>query len=289
MHDIWNPWHGCRKKSEGCDHCYMYYLDSLSGKSGSDIYLTKNMNYPLGKTRSGEYRIKSGERIRVSMTSDFFLEEADEWRQDAWLVMRARPDVIFFLLTKRPERVMDALPDNWGCGWDNVMLSVTCENQARADERIPILLSLPFRHKGIMCAPFIGEISIKEYLCTGMIEEVIAGGENYDGARPLDFSWVKKLRAECVESNVSFAFIETGTEFIKDGKLYHMPDKRLQSRMAFRSGMGFTGKKPQYILRDSWNLPIPEEELYKPHFRERCNECGSRMICNGCSECGRCR
>ncbi|MBO4344151.1 MAG: DUF5131 family protein, partial [Victivallales bacterium] len=21
MHDIWNPWHGCRKISEGCQHC----------------------------------------------------------------------------------------------------------------------------------------------------------------------------------------------------------------------------------------------------------------------------
>lgn len=29
MHDIWNPWHGCRKCSEGCRNCYMYYLDSL--------------------------------------------------------------------------------------------------------------------------------------------------------------------------------------------------------------------------------------------------------------------
>lgn len=23
MHDIWNPWHGCIKKSEGCDTCGM--------------------------------------------------------------------------------------------------------------------------------------------------------------------------------------------------------------------------------------------------------------------------
>ena len=32
--DIWNPWHGCRKYSEGCDHCYMHYLDNERGKSG---------------------------------------------------------------------------------------------------------------------------------------------------------------------------------------------------------------------------------------------------------------
>ena len=34
MHDIWNPWHGCRKCSEGCAHCYMYYLDGLRGQGG---------------------------------------------------------------------------------------------------------------------------------------------------------------------------------------------------------------------------------------------------------------
>lgn len=29
MHDIWNPWHGCVKCSEGCENCYMYYLDKI--------------------------------------------------------------------------------------------------------------------------------------------------------------------------------------------------------------------------------------------------------------------
>jgi len=47
------------------------------------------------------------------MTSDFFLEEADEWRKDAWEMMRQRPDVKFFLLTKRPQRVADCLPEDW--------------------------------------------------------------------------------------------------------------------------------------------------------------------------------
>ena len=39
--DIWNPWHGCRKYSEGCDHCYMHYLDNERGKSGGEIYKVK--------------------------------------------------------------------------------------------------------------------------------------------------------------------------------------------------------------------------------------------------------
>lgn len=39
--DIWNPWHGCRKYSEDCDHCYMHYLDNERGKSGGEIYKVK--------------------------------------------------------------------------------------------------------------------------------------------------------------------------------------------------------------------------------------------------------
>ena len=83
------------------------------------------------------------------MTSDFFLEEADAWRDEAWQIMWQRRDVKFFLLTKRPERVAEHLPYNWGDGWDNIFFNVTAENQRRADERIPILLELPFRHKGM--------------------------------------------------------------------------------------------------------------------------------------------
>ena len=38
------------------------------------------------------------------MTSDFFLKEADEWREEAWRIIKARSDVIFILITKRAER-----------------------------------------------------------------------------------------------------------------------------------------------------------------------------------------
>ncbi len=289
MHDIWNPWHGCVRKSEGCDHCYMYFLDSLRGADGSCIYRTKaGFGYPLQKDRSGAYKIKSGEMLRVCMTSDFFLEEADEWRDEAWDIMRERSDVIFFLLTKRPERAAEHLPADWGSGWENIFMNVTAENQRRADERIPILLGLPFKHKGVMCAPFIGRVSIGKYLKSGQIEQVLCDGENYDGARPLDFEWVKLLRQECVDNNVRFVFCGTGRRFIKDGRLYKIEGSGLQSRQAFRSGMSFEGRKPEFRLTDRFGVPIPKELLYKPFFRERCLGCGMRPICNGCSDCGKC-
>lgn len=289
MHDIWNPWHGCKKCSEGCQNCYMYFLDELRGKNGADIYRTKaGFRYPLSRDRQGNYKVQSGEQLRVCMTSDFFLEEADKWRSDAWSIIRQRPDVVFFLLTKRPERVSGCLPYDWGNGWENVFFNVSCENQKRADERIPILLELPFKHKGIMCAPFIGEISIKKYLPCGQIEQVLCDGENYSGARPCHYEWVKRLRGECEEYGVKFVFCGTGRRFVKDGKMYRIESSELQSNQAYKSGMSYQGKPINFKLTTPLGTVIDKERLYTPYFAEKCQTCGMKMICNGCTRCGKC-
>ncbi len=288
MHDIWNPWHGCKRCSEGCLNCYMYYLDALRDKDGSEIYRTKaGFSYPLSKTRDGQYKVQSGKMLRVCMTSDFFLEEADPWRDEAWEIIRRRPDVKFFLLTKRPQRVEKCLPKNWSEGWENVMFNVSCENQRRADERIPILLTLPFKHKGLMCAPLIGPVSLAQYIPSGQIEQVLCDGENYGGARPCRYEWVKQLHDECRRYHVTFVFCSTGRRFIKDGKCYRL-EGSVQSEQAARSGLSFSGKPIDFKLTSPMGKPIPKEELYKPFFGTRCQRCGMQLICNGCSRCGKC-
>ena len=201
--------------------------------------------------------------------------------------MKIRSDVIFFLLTKRPERVAENLPKDWGNGWDNIFFNVAAENQRRADERIPILLELPFKHKGVMCAPFIGQVSMRKYLETGQIEQVLCDGENYDGARPCHYEWVKLLRQECVDNNVTFVFCGTGRRFVKDGRLYKL-EGNIQSQQARKSGMSFRGKPIHFDLYDSFGYPVRDEDKYMPVFRERCKACGMQMCCNGCCNCGKC-
>lgn len=288
MRSNWNPWHGCRKCSEGCLNCYVYALDGMRDRDGAEVYRTSAARYPLSKDRKGRYRIRSGERISVCMTSDFFLEEADGWREEAWDIMRMRSDVVFRLLTKRPQRVAECLPPDWGDGWENVFFNVTCENQRRADERMPLLLELPFRHKGVHCAPLLGPVRLGKYLDSGQIEQVACGGENYGGTRPCDFDWVKALREECVSREISFCFMETGTAFVRDGKRYTIRDKRTQTTQAWKSGMNYRGRAVRFAFTDSMGLPIPDGQLYVPHFRQYCEECSMRPMCNGCSDCGRC-
>lgn len=289
MRDIWNPWHGCVKCSEGCENCYMYYLDRMRDKNGAEIYQTSNSRYPLSKDRKGRFKIQSGETISVCMTSDFFLEDADLWRDEAWDVMRMRRDVVFYLLTKRPQRVADCLPADWGDGWENVFFNVTCENQRRADERMPILLELPFKHKGVSCTPLIGPVRLTKYLDSGQIERVVCGGENYGGMRPFSFDWVKTLREECVSRDITFCFLETGTVFIKDGRQYVIRGKRLQTNQALKAGMNYEGRPMRFDLVDSRGMPIPKEKLYVPHYGAYCAGCSMKIVCNGCSECGKCK
>lgn len=290
MHDIWNPWHGCTMYSEGCQNCYMFFLDKIHNNNGNNIFKTKSdFRKPLAKNRDGSYKIKSGELIRLCMTSDFFLPEADQWRDEVWNIISERPDVAFYILTKRAERIKENLPYDWNNGWDNVSLNVTCENQQRADERIPILLEIPAKHKGLMIAPILGEISIRKYLKTGQIEQVMCGGENYNGNRICDFNWIKKLRSECEEFNVKFTFLGIGNRFKKDGKIYNIKDHKLQSNMAFKANINFPGKPIEFNFKDRWGRKIEQKNLYKPFFCSTCYSCSNKPICNGCTKCGKCK
>lgn len=144
---------------------------------------------------------------------------------------------ILLTFTKRPQRVADYLPPNWGDSWENVFFNVTCENQRRADECPPILHALPFKRKGIMCAPLIGQVDIDRYLAEGQIEQVLSSGENSAGSRPCHYEWVKSLYEQCKTHDVTFHFIETGSVFVKDGKTYHISNKQIQAQQAYRSGL----------------------------------------------------
>lgn len=292
-HDIYNPWHGCYKISEGCANCYMYFLDKKKDVSERSGTVTKNVTsfrYPLQKFRDGTYKIRPGERIRVCMTSDFFLPEADEWRPDVWDMLRYRSDVVWWLLTKRPERFAECLPKDWNDGWENVTLGVTAENQKRADERIPILLSTPAKHRHVCCAPIIGPVNIRKYLDNGLIDEVSAGGENYDGCRTCREDWIDMLYHHCRNADVTFCFYETGTKFQTKGKDYWIPTKTEQSIQAYRSGYQYVSpnRRPFRLLMPDGS-EIPDGIRWKKScHNSHCRECANQFMCNGCCDCGNC-
>lgn len=179
----WNPWHGCRKLSEGCRHCYVYRQDAQHDKDSREVRRTTAFNLPVRRTRDGRYKVPPGEMVYTCFTSDFLVEEADAWRAEAWEMIRIRSDLRFFFITKRIDRLMQVLPPDWGGGYENLAVGCTVENQAMADYRLPLLLDAPCAHKLVICAPLLGPLDIARYLVPG-IEEVSVGGESGNEARP---------------------------------------------------------------------------------------------------------
>lgn len=223
---IWNPWHGCHKKSSGCLNCYMYRRDAKYDLDSNVVRKTKNYDIVLRKSRDGIYKIKRDTSyVYVCMTSDFFIEEADDWRRDIWRMIKERDDLNFYIITKRIERFNVSLPDDWGDGYDNVTICVTCENQATADYRLPIFIKLPIKHKEIIHEPMLENINIEKYLESGQIDKVICGGESGDKARVCNYDWILNTRRQCLKYNVSFHFKQTGANFMKDNKVYKIPRK----------------------------------------------------------------
>ena len=220
----WNPWHGCTKVSEGCRHCYVYRQDAMRGVVTQSSVVRRNAGFdlPVRRNRHGGWKVAAGSVVFTCFTSDFLLEVADEWRAEAWDMIRMRHDLTFYFFTKRIERFAEAVPPDWGDGWDNVAVGCTVENQQMADRRLPVFNSLPIKHKSIIAAPLLGPLDLRPYLDSS-ISEVSAGGESGAEARVLDFEWVLALRRQCVDAGIEFHFHQTGARLLKDGRLYRIP------------------------------------------------------------------
>ena len=216
---MWSPWRGCRKYSEGCKYCYIHKGDAKRGVETGIIQPKDAFDKPLQKKKNGEYKMKSGTAC-LCFSTDFLIEDADRWRAECWNAIKQRKDCIFLFLTKRIERFTECIPDDWGDGYDNVVVCCTIENQECADRRLSVFQQLPIKHKCITAQPLLENIEMEKYL-TG-IELVVVGGESDQNARALNYDWVLNIREQCIRQKVCFEFRQCGTYFIKDGKEYKL-------------------------------------------------------------------
>lgn len=244
---MWNLWHGCTKASEGCRNCYVYRRDLSVGRDPTIVTKTSSFTLPISRIRSGEfkgeYKIPPGSTFNTCFSSDFFHKDADGWRPQAWDMIRERSDCRFFMITKRPERIADNLPHDWGKGWEHVSIAVTCENMAMANKRLPVYLAVPMKHYSVMIEPMLTAVDLSRYFedyCNTegkpLIELVSAGGESGAEARVCNYDWVLAVQKQCVEYGASFYYHQTGAKLIKDGKLYNIP-RKLQHQQAHKAGI----------------------------------------------------
>lgn len=240
----WNPWHGCKKISEGCRYCYVYRQDSRYNPEiqSSEVRKTSSFDLPLKRKRDKSFKLESGTLVFTCFTSDFFVDEADNWRTEAWKIIKERSDLIFYIFTKRIDRFNVSLPPDWGDGYENVIIGCTIENQQRANYRIPIFRELPIRHKTIICAPLLERVELREWLDKS-IEEVAASGESGNEARICDYEWVLDIREQCINADIPFCFHQTGAKFLKDGKLYRII-RKYQISQAKKAGIDYRINHP---------------------------------------------
>lgn len=212
-------------------------------------------------------------RIFVCAHGDLFHDDVGEDTIDqVFAAMALAPQHVFQVLTKRPQRMREYMLsiDN-GNGerldgfrsalvegmaqkihhertgddsvdlWlavhlplPNVWLGVSVEDQARADERIPLLLNTPAAKRWLSCEPLLGPVDLTEWLGlwepseqiwtpgggsftterprppAPLLDWIVAGGESGPGARPMHPDWPRLLRDQCAAAGVPFLFKQWG-------------------------------------------------------------------------------
>ena len=101
---MWNPWRGCKKCSDGYLHCYIHKGDAKRGIVTDNIVKAKDFEKPIERLKNGSYKMKTG-IVYTCFSTDFLIEEADEWRKECWSMIRERSDCTFLFITKRIERL----------------------------------------------------------------------------------------------------------------------------------------------------------------------------------------
>jgi protein gp37 len=222
-----NPWWGCQRVSPGCEHCY---AEALAKRFGHQVWgpakttqrRAMSRNYWNQPRRWDEQARKAGRRARVFCASmaDVFEDhpQLDDWRADLFDLIRLTPHLDWLLLTKRPENILTMIPTAWRHGAPaNVWYGTSCEDQRRADERIPELLKVPAVVRFLSCEPLLGPVTLRRWVrpspgwAADPIHWVIAGGESGPGARPMHPSWVYALRDECqAAGDIAFFFKQWG-------------------------------------------------------------------------------
>lgn len=240
-----NAWIGCSKVSPACDHCY---AEAMAKRAGWDVWgddkprKSLRAEYWKQPHKWNRTALESGQRARVfcSSLADVFEDrrDLDVWRENLWGVIEETPKLDWLLLTKRPQNMTWLAPKRWANRWPaNVWAGTTCEDQARADERIPYLLRVPATVRFLSVEPMLGPVDLVDAVGRAMLDLdmfdggdlgihwVIVGGESGPGARPFALEWARSIVAQCKSAGVSVFVKQLGSK-PTDGSLVRLRNRK---------------------------------------------------------------
>jgi len=202
---VWNPFTGCTPISEGCANCYaMRMANRLRGRCGYPADEPFRVTLHEDKLEEPLHWTKP-RRVFVCSMSDLFHPDVPQDKiHEIWDIMKACPQHIFIVLTKRPDRMRDCLGRiyamerlGWANGfWQHIWLGVTCENQRTADERIPILLDIPAAVRFVSLEPLLSETKLSASVLSEL-DWVIMGAESGSKRRPCKVEWIERMIKNC--------------------------------------------------------------------------------------------
>lgn len=237
-----NPAMGCTKVSDGCANCYAEEL--TSGRMGLKLWgpkgsrqVTKEPWRNAPRWNRAALESKQSARVFCASLCDVFEDHPtiNGIRPRLWDLIRETPALDWQLLTKRPERIVDELPADWGEGWPNVWLGTSIEDE-RVAHRATELVRAPAVVHFVSYEPALGPLA--HALPIDDIEWVIYGGESGPGFRPEDKQWAREMRQLCKVHGIAFFHkqsaghrTELGIEL--DGKIvreYPMERRKLSKK-----------------------------------------------------------
>lgn len=204
----WNPVTGCTKISPGCKYCYAEVMAKRLKAMGAPGYengfntitlMYERLDQPLHRKKPTIYFVNS--------MSDLFHEAVPyDFIDRIFDTIRATPQHAYQILTKRAERMNEYFQTRQVP--DNAWLGVSVEDKKYGIPRIGYLQAIKAKTRFLSIEPLLedlGRFSLKG------IHWVIVGGESGVKARPMEESWVLKLRDQCQRNEIDFFFKQWGS------------------------------------------------------------------------------
>lgn len=183
----YNPVVGCKKISEGCQNCYADGVVKRFGINNGSFEPTVMANAKPPK---------SGIVFVGNMTDVFGEWNNKKQINDILWSLNFGSKITNLILTKRSSRLREI--EHFDFYNQSHWFGVTCENQARADERIPHLINAPVKNRWLSLEPLLSPI----YGLLSSFRWVVVGAESGPNRRQCKLEWVESIVEQCRNANV---------------------------------------------------------------------------------------
>lgn len=314
-----NPWIGCQKISPACDGCYAENLMATRyqrvewGAPGKGIGTRSRTSkgYWHQPLRWNKLAAEQGTRPFVfcaSLADVFDNHVPASWRTDLFDLIAATPNLVWLLLTKRPQMIIELCHDARGLP-PNAALGTTAEDQARWEQNIGPLAQAKAATGALFsfasCEPLLGPIypwrakvtkaMMRDFAWGASAHEwfdplhprldrrfrldwIITGGETSQGmhkARPSHPSWFRTMRDVCALTGTAYHHKQNGEWAVASEENGHF-DHSMSSNGAVWVHVDGKVTSPSWMRSD-----IPNDQAREPIAMFRAGRAAAGRLLDG--------